>query len=643
MAEEGQRRLAAIMFTDMVRYSALTQRDEALALELLEKHFQLLRPVIANHQGREIKTTGDSMMVEFASSLQAVRCAIAMQKVMSDHNASASQERAIWVRIGIHLGDVEHREGDVFGDGVNITARIEPLAEPGGICVTRAVCEQVEGKLKEELICLGKQTLKNIARPVEIYKVVLQPQSAELSAQGPDPTRLAVLPLANLSPDPEDEYFADGMTEELIDALAKVEGLKVISRTSSFYFRGKNVPMRQIGEELGVRHVLEGSVRKAGSRVRVTAQLVDVETDQHLWSEKYDRDLEDIFAVQDEIARAIVDELRGQLAGGRDQTLVEPATRSEAAYDAYLRGRFFLAKRTREGLKKAIEFFGQAIEQDPEFAQAYVERGLSRYLLAEYGHAFPQDVLPPARADMVRALELNSSLPMAQAANTLLTLVQDWDWARAEGSARRAIELNPDDPLPHYFYAFNVLGPQARFDEALAEMRRALELDPLSLVLNRNLGVFLWCARRHEEAERQLLKTLEMDERFALAHHLLGQVYLTTERPDDALAAFQREVEMGTWVQGGIVVALSRLGREDEAARALEELTKGGSSAPQGPWVLAMTHAQLDHPDRCFAWLERAFEQGEPHLRELKAFPVFDNVRSDPRFHGLLRRINLEP
>ncbi|MFH1609577.1 MAG: adenylate/guanylate cyclase domain-containing protein, partial [Candidatus Bipolaricaulota bacterium] len=317
--ESSGRRLAAIMFTDVAGFSALAQRDEKLALELLEEHRSLIRPLIAHCEGTEIKTMGDGFLIEFPGALQAVRCAIELQRALRSYSATHPPERSLQVRIGIHLGDVEHREGDVFGDGVNIAARIQPLAEPGGICVSGQVFDQVENKLETRFACLGPQTLKHIARPVAVYRIVPPwedpPPKGRPRQKSPSPSHkrsIAVLPFANMSADPENEYFSDGIMDDILAQLTKIGSLKVISRTSVMRYKGTDKSLREIADELGVATVLEGTARRAGDRVRIVAQLIDAETDEHLWAETYDRDLTDIFAIQTEVATQIAQALEAR-------------------------------------------------------------------------------------------------------------------------------------------------------------------------------------------------------------------------------------------------------------------------------------------------------------------------------------------
>ena len=317
MAEEGvQRRLAAILAADVVGYSRLMGADEERTLAALTHHLKdLIEPMIAEHRGRVVKTTGDGLLAEFVSIVDAVRCAVAFQDGMRERNTGTPENRRIEFRIGVNLGDVIVQDDDVFGDGVNIAARLEGLAEPGGICVSDMVHQGIGTKLDLSFDDLGPQRVKNIGEPVRAFRIRHDaPSSAPSSGQSdapplPDKPSIAVLPLDNISGDPEQEYFSDGITEDIITELSKISGLFVIARHSAFTFKGQSVTLKQVGRELGVRYVMEGSVRKAGNRLRITVQLIDAMTDHHIWAERYDRDLEDIFAVQDEVARSVASAL----------------------------------------------------------------------------------------------------------------------------------------------------------------------------------------------------------------------------------------------------------------------------------------------------------------------------------------------
>src|SRR5262249_18667774 len=349
-----ERRLAAIFAADVAGYSRLIGVDEEGTLERLKAHRrELIDPKIAEHQGRIVKTTGDGMLVEFASALKAVRCAIEVQHGMLDRNAAVPQEHRIEFRIGINLGDVILDDGDIYGDGVNVAARLEGIADPGAVYVWRAVCELVRHKAEIVLEDLGERSLKNIAKPIGVFRIVSPGRAAgapQMAGPPPVPNKpsIAVLPFANMSGDVEQEYFSDGLTEDVITDLSKVSGLFVIARNSSFVYKGRSVKVQVIGRDLGVRFVLEGSIRKAGSRVRITAQLIDAGSGGHLWAERFDRELTDIFSTQDEVVEKIVGALAVTLTQSEEQRLRRRSTGSVEAYECWLRARELLGRGTRE-------------------------------------------------------------------------------------------------------------------------------------------------------------------------------------------------------------------------------------------------------------------------------------------------------
>src|SRR5271157_3972606 len=373
-AEQGrvERRLAAILAADIAGYSRLMEADEEGTLAALRAlRRELADPKIAEHRGRIVKTTGDGLLAEFASVVDAVRCAVEMQREIATRNAPVPVERRIEVRFGINLGDIIIEDGDIFGDGVNIAARLEGLAEPGGICLSAAAHDQVQGKLDLAYADMGEQQVKNITRPVRAYRVVLgePPRAVPAPALAlPDKPSIAVLPFANMSGDPEQEYFADGMVEEIITALSRIRWLFVIARNSSFTYKGQTVDVKQVGRELGVRYVLEGSVRKAGGRVRITGQLIDATNGTHLWADRFDGALEDVFDLQDRVAISVA----GVIEPALQQAEIERARRKRPdsldAYDLYLRALPFAYASMPEDADKALGFLEQAIKLEPDFA-----------------------------------------------------------------------------------------------------------------------------------------------------------------------------------------------------------------------------------------------------------------------------------
>ena len=380
----SSRRLAAILFTDTVGYTSSTQADEGRTLDLLRQQSELVRPLISLHQGREIKSTGDGFLVEFDSALKATQCAVNIQRRIYERNAEGSFA-PIRIRIGIHLGDVVQNGTDILGDAVNIAARIEPTAEPGGICVSGAVHEQVRNKIPDKLEKLPLTALKGLELPMDIYRVLLPWSMGEPSKMGDglsllDKSRIAVLPFANISPDPNDEYFADGLTEELIASLSLVPGLKIIARTSTIGYKKAEKKVAAIGKELDVGTVVEGSVRRAANRIRVTVQVIDVATEEHVWTAKYDDDLDDIFAVQSDIATKVATSLPGSLSKPQPPVPELERPKETQAYLSYLQGQSLIWKTDESSLRKSLDHFQKAIETDPTFARAVhgLARGLYR-------------------------------------------------------------------------------------------------------------------------------------------------------------------------------------------------------------------------------------------------------------------------
>src|SRR2546422_4248843 len=415
------------MFADVVGYSAATQKNETVALEMLEEYRKILRNVFVRHGGREVKTIGDAFLVEFSSALGAVRCATEIQRELHTRNQSSPENGKIVARIGIHLGDVVYRGADVYGDAVNIAARIEPLAEPGGICVSQQVYDHIRNKGDIRSARLGTKGLKNISTPIELYKIVPEWEK-ESGIAFADKTRLAILPLANIGNDLENEYFADGLTEELISTVSRMKGLAVTSRTSVMKYKNSAKAMPEVGQELGVGTVLEGSVRKGGTKVRVAVQLIEVRSDKHLWSQSYDREIQDIFAIQSDIAENVAGALKLQLlAEDRDQ-IGRKATEDMEAYTMYLKGRFYWNERNPESTKKAVQYFEKAIARDSGFTLAYV--GLADCYLIMFDQAWleAKEALPKAKSLLGKALEMNDRLAEAHASLANL-LVNEWDWS----------------------------------------------------------------------------------------------------------------------------------------------------------------------------------------------------------------------
>jgi len=381
---EGERRLAAIMFTDIVGFTALSQANESLALSVLDEQRELLRPIFMRHGGREVKTIGDAFLVDFPSALNAVKCAYQIQKTTREFNYTQAEERRVHLRIGVHIGDIVEAEGDISGDAVNVASRIEALADVGGVCLTRQVYDQVQNKLELRMRSLGAKSLKNLRTPMEVFSMVMPWERGVVDeAVELDRHRVAVLPLKNMSPDPNDEYFADGMTEELITALSGLRELTVIARTSIMQYKNSPKRIADVARELKTGTVIEGSVRKAANKLRITVQMIDAATEGHLWAKNYDRQMDDIFAIQSEIAEKVADALKVKLIDTTKRRLERRPTENTEAYTLYLKGRYYWSERTKPSVEKGIAYLHKAVEADPNLALAYSDLADAHVVMAE--------------------------------------------------------------------------------------------------------------------------------------------------------------------------------------------------------------------------------------------------------------------
>jgi len=642
--------LSAIVFTDLVGYTSLTQLDESRTLESLETHNRQIRGFIRKFHAREVKTIGDSFLIEFDDVLEACRCSIQILESFHESNLLVPDPWKIKLRIGIHFGSVVHRETDVFGDTVNVASRIQPLADPEGICISAEVFDRIRNRLGLPIVQLDYTKLKNVKDPVTIYKILLpweKPVWNKRATSQLDKNRIAVLPFAKVSTDPETEFFADGITEELISSVSKITQLSVVSRTSVMQYKGQIKRLTEIGEELKVGSILEGSIRRAGSRVRTSVQLIDVAADRQIWSEVYDRTLEDVFSIQSQIAQHVATSLELKLRDRDRERIENLGTTNVEARSLYLRGRIYSLHVTEKSYVDAIKLFEQAIDKDPRYAQAYAAiadcyAGLGAWEI------FPaSEVLPKARTYALRALEIDDSIAEAHAALATVLNLQDWKFVEAEQEFERAIELNPSLSYVHTLFSL-FLGQFGRSDEAIREAKRAIDLDPLSAETFTIAGVVHLYNGHVEEAKAFLLNAIYLDPNSAFAFDALGCCYVRTGDFDLGISKIKEAINLAGGEKGvplhlnDLVYAYSKAGRKDEAEKILSKLLSTWEGGKASPIVIAGAYANTGDNDKAFEWLFRAIEGRSGYLFSIAVDFAFENLWRDPRWRVVLGKIGFD-
>jgi adenylate cyclase len=688
-------KLAAILYADVEGYSRLTGADEAGTHRTLSAYLDLFSETVKAHHGEVKHYAGDAVLADFSTVSDALNCAVAVQRELKQRNDALPEDKRVQFRIGLNLGEVIVDRGEVYGNGVNVAARLETLAEPGGICVSGTVVDAIGTKLSLSYDFLGEQPVKNIEKPVRAYRVrsdsgsatprpkmrffaahlrsrmvglgvavmvagaVLwyqkttfptSPSSARTGAPmaGPavSPTRkaqrarLAVLPLANISRNPEDEYFSDGMTEELISRLSRLQNLDVIARTSVTQYKGKSKSVSEIGRELGVSNVLEGSVRMAGDKVRITVQLIDVATQGHLWTQDYDRELKDVLATQADISERVATALHVEMSTADGEPSKSIAGDTEA-YQLFLKGRYHSNRATFEGLSKSIEYFEQALARSPSDARYYAGLAEAHAMLGFFSFLPPAESFPKAKAAAEKALALDRDLAPAHVSLGLVRFFFDRDWVGAEQSFRRAVELSPSYATAHLVSGiyFKAMGNKQR---AEMHITRANELDPLFLMANAEIGWVAYYFRDYPTAVRSCRNTLELDPNLLFALQCL-QFALVAQRDPEAVTISQKIVSLtpgDTYQLAFLGWAQGRIGNRTEAEKILKTIAQ--AQPPALPAALAFLHIGLGNKDQAFEWIEKMYEMRAPDLIWVKTGPEYDPLRSDARFTALLKRMNLE-
>jgi TolB-like protein/class 3 adenylate cyclase len=559
-----QRRLAAILAADVVGYSRKMQADEAGTLAALKsRRAEILQPLVSKHHGRIIKVMGDGVLVEFASAVGAVSCAVALQEAMAVANEGAEESRRVVLRMGINLGDVMVEGGDLYGDGVNIAARLEGIAEPGSICVSAKVREEVAGKVSCQFVDLGEQMLKNIAQPHRVYMVSSagtmpgQPASTAVQAAGGRQPSIAVLPLTNMSGDPEQQYLSDGITEDLITELSRYHELLVIARNSSFQFRDKSIDMKRVGRELGAEYLVEGSLRKAGNRLRVTVQLIETAAGAHLWAEKYDRDLADVFAIQDEVAQTVAAALVGRVSQSRAESARRKPTAQWAAYDCFLQA---LDYKNQYKLDAAIALLQRALALDSRYAQAH----------AQLANCYTEKFYLDAQG------------------STLTT---------ALSHAEKAISIDPNDTVCHRMMAFVQIALR-NFDVAGQHLTKAIALNPDSAVSETTYAFWLWAVGRTSEALDRLDAAAKRDPfKGIFFYQIRGYALFDERRYEEAIDALNQVNPKQSYDRAHLAAAYAYLGRDAEARAEAADLLQA-------------------HPEYSISWFARVEERKNLAARE---------------------------
>ena len=636
--------LAAIMFADLVGYTSLMQEDEENAKNIRDRHRKVLEDLVLEYKGNIIQYYGDGTLSVFGSIVEAVRCAIRIQQELQ-------KPPKIGLKIGIHLGDIVYDDDGIYGDGVNITARIQSFASSGSILISEKVHDELRNQPDISCVLLGDFRLKNVNRPISIWAVsangITVPSHKDLEKLDCFNKRsIAVLPFVNMSGDKQNEYFSDGITEEIINALTKIEGLNITSRTSSFAFKNKDTDIKTIASKLNVVYILEGSVRKSGQRVRITAQLIDTQNDFHIWSEIYDRNLEDIFQVQDEIANEISLRLIKEFEDidTKKARSLSPAQNVEA-YNLVLKGLFYWNKWNPDDCYKAIALFEEAIKLENNYALAYAGLSSCYIFLGGYGLLSSQESNLKSMEYSNKALMYDPNLPQAIVSLAMSYLFFEWNWKEAQKYFLKAIAISPGYAHAHYTYSIYLL-IMGRIKEAISECETAARLDPLSLVINSALGDVYQCAGLLDQAILQFEKVLELDKYFTHAKWNLAFSYLLKCDYEKGIylleEAFNETPSKTKWL-APVGYAYSLIGKSDltnQYFKEVEMLSKNSELSLN--LDLAILSLGLNDLDKAVFYVEKAIENRETGMVFLKASPFFRVLLKDGKIDHLLKQLNLE-
>ncbi|NGP88843.1 adenylate/guanylate cyclase domain-containing protein [Fodinibius halophilus] len=643
MGSDKVRQLAAVIFTDIVGYTALMQEDEKKASQQLDRHRNTLEKRAQEFEGKVLHYFGDGALTIFSSVCNAVQCSIGIQNDLKSPRLP--------LRIGIHVGDIAYNDNEVFGDAVNIASRLESLSSAGGIIISEKVKEEIKNHPEIKTKALGSYRLKNVRQPLSIYAVsnsgIEVPTLREVEKKtGRLSNKIAVLPFVNMSSEGEFDHFSDGLTEEIINGLTQMDTLDVISRTSAFAYKGRNEDIRQIGDQLSVSHVLEGSVRKYKDRVRVTAQLIETDEGFHLWSETYDGHLDNIFEIQDMISNEILEKFDPELVEEKQNT-VKTSTLpvDQDAFKTYLEGTFHEQKFTLPGIEKAIELFKKAIDQDPHLEESYIELALCYCYLGIMGQSPAQRAFEKAEQYIEKLCEVNSENKQQYAVTAFIELFLNYNFTGANRSFAKSLENIENNSRTYYLYAIflNVMGKP---ELAIKWMELALQCKPSSLMYNVGLGRTFYFARKYEQAIEQFDYTLELDASFLSAIDGKGWAYMAMGKEEEAHNTFDIYQNLVSQEQENIpqlVYVAAKKGMDEIATHFLDLLQLGGTG---GRYTItsvdvAQIYVGLEKFDEAFFHLQRAVDDKIGKSLFINTDPIWDPLKSDPRFKELINSIGL--
>jgi adenylate cyclase len=638
------RQLAAILFADITGYTSMMQENELLARAQRRKLKEVLDRSIPAHNGKIVQNYGDGSLSIFNSAIDSVRAAITVQRQLLE-------EPAVPVRIGIHTGDVTIEDDAIYGDGVNLASRVESLAKPGSIFISEKVYDEIRNQQDILTREMGFFEFKNVLQPMRVFAVtnegITVPRREDLHGKMQNTrNRLAVLPFVNMSADAENEYFSDGITEELLNALAKIDDLKVTSRTSSFAFKSKNIDVRDIAIQLNVDKILEGSVRKAGNRVRVTTQLINAADGYHIWSEVYDRDLTDIFAVQEEISAIVAKKLHANiLADQKSHTATAAAPRNMTAYTYYLKGLHYYNKVTPADIYKAIEYYERAIDIEPNYAQAYAMAASAYSLLGARGQMLPDQAFQIVRRYADKALELDNNIAESYIAKANMYFLYEWNWKQAHIALQKAIELNPTATE-----ALQLLGlyniAMGNKQKAVELLEQAEQIDPLSVSVALTLGNTYSFALRFDDAIKQAEKLLELNPEMRGALELKAWVLGLKGEWKQSLELFKEVHRLTNHpLKGlmGLAYTYGTLGQKEEALMCIQRLEQRQNEDVNSvvDMDLSVAWFGLGDLDKGFYYMHQCIDKKVGPVAYFLEHPLYERLKNDPRYHDAKRRMGL--